>query len=95
MCHCRPEVRTPCCGPACCGNIPHGCTFCRHGGTFPETARPGVTVSAGRSKRGQIIAKAEAIGKLVPKLLRDSGGDGAPTRALKALVKELGRLLES
>lgn len=28
MCHCRPNVRTPCCGPACCGNT-HGCAFCR------------------------------------------------------------------
>lgn len=27
MCHCRPAVRTPCCGPACCGN-PEGCGWC-------------------------------------------------------------------
>lgn len=28
MCHCRPEVRTPCCGPDCCG-LPGGCAFCK------------------------------------------------------------------
>ncbi len=28
MCHCRPEVRTPCCGPECCG-LPGGCGFCK------------------------------------------------------------------
>lgn len=27
MCHCTPEKRTPCCGPACCG-YPDGCAFC-------------------------------------------------------------------
>lgn len=27
MCHCTPGKRTPCCGPACCGNL-HGCAFC-------------------------------------------------------------------
>lgn len=27
MCHCRPEVRTPCCGPQCC-KLPDGCPFC-------------------------------------------------------------------
>jgi len=38
MCHCRPNVRTPCCGPNCCKK-PGGCNFCRRP-RFPEKREP-------------------------------------------------------
>lgn len=52
MCRCRPQVRTPCCGPACCGG---GCAFC--GGDSPRRRSPEAKLERARAEIDRVDAE--------------------------------------